>query len=252
MYIQKLAWAGLLVGHEETTILIDPLGYMPEMFEGFMGEPHERLTDFDTLPNVNAVFCTHDHGDHFDPVSIGRRYGSHLPVYLPEPTVLRTMQKGDLFNIIGAKVGDSFQIGSLKITAVQSVDGFATPQVAWVIEGGGQRIFHGGDTLWHGYWWEINRHFHEFDAVLLPVNGAVVDVPMLPRQSEMEACLNPEQAVEAAYLLGAKQLIPMHHGAFHYPGHYEETPNVLSRLHDRAAQRGVELTVLAAGGELEL
>ncbi len=43
----------------------------------------------------------------------------------------------------------------------------------------GQRVFHGGDTMFHGCWWLIARRFSPFDAVFLPANGAVVDAPHL-------------------------------------------------------------------------
>ncbi|MGW5647299.1 MBL fold metallo-hydrolase [Saccharopolyspora sp. NPDC003752] len=71
----------------------------------------------------------------------------------------------------------------------------------WVVEAGGQRVFHGGDTRFHGYWWLIARRFSPLDAVFLPANGAVVDAP------------HPRQAAAAAEILDARYAVPMHYEA---------------------------------------
>ncbi|MEV8425690.1 MBL fold metallo-hydrolase [Streptomyces niveus] len=42
-------------------------------------------------------------------------------------------------------------IGPFRITAVPAVDGLGNPQLNWVVEADGQRVFHGGDTMFHGY-----------------------------------------------------------------------------------------------------
>ncbi len=41
----------------------------------------------------------------------------------------------------------------------------------------GKRILHGGDTLWHGYWWRTAEEHWPVDIALLPINVVLVPVP---------------------------------------------------------------------------
>lgn len=93
-------------------------------------------------------------------------------------------------------------LGDFTATAVPASDGYGDPQASWVVSAGGRRIFHGGDTLWHGHWWRIGRQFGPFDAAFLPVNG--VHFGWRKPVSGQPGVLTPEQAVAAAaIILGA-------------------------------------------------
>lgn len=59
-------------------------------------------------------------------------------------------------------------LGDFTATPVPASDGYGDTQVSWVVSAGGRRIFHGGDTQWHGNWWRIGRQFGPFDAAFLP------------------------------------------------------------------------------------
>ncbi|MGW3467636.1 MBL fold metallo-hydrolase [Saccharopolyspora sp. NPDC000995] len=82
-----------------------------------------------------------------------------------------------------------------------------------MVQADGQRVFHGGDTMFHGYWWLIARRFSPFDAVFLPANGAVVDAPHLQPPSPLPAAMDPRQAAAAAEILDARYAVPMHYEA---------------------------------------
>jgi len=136
-------------------------------------------------------------------------------------------------------LGDSFTA-----TAVPAVDGYGDPQVSWVVSGGGRRIIHCGDTLWHGSWWHIGRQLGPFDAAFLPINGArfgwrkpVSDVP---------AVMTPEQAVAAAVVLGARLLVPIHYGLVGAEG-YQEVTQPEAALLKAARQRGMAVEVVRPG-----
>ena len=58
-----------------------------------------------------------------------------------------------ILDVRGMSVWDRISLPPFVITAVQSVDALGDLQVNCAIEAGGQRIFHGGNTLFHGYWW---------------------------------------------------------------------------------------------------
>lgn len=94
-------------------------------------------------------------------------------------------------------------MGPFRVTAVPAIDGLGDPQLNWVVQADEQRAFHGGDTMFHGYWWLIARRFSPFDAVFLPANGAVVDAPHLQPPSPLPAAMTPRQEAVAAQLLDA-------------------------------------------------
>ncbi|WP_127495941.1 MBL fold metallo-hydrolase [Paenibacillus glycanilyticus] len=237
MFLQKLPWAGIRVLSGETSIAIDPMYHFPAKF----GSSHEELFPLDEFGHADAVFVTHHHEDHFDPKAIAAYYGASIPVYVPQESV-RHMTDTPLTNIQGVSLGQQIEVGELTITAGFSVDGFGDPQVSWIVEGGGKKLIHSGDTLWHGYWWKLSKAYGPFDAACLPVNGAVVEFPgMIP--SGQPITLTPEQAVAAAVVLQAHVLVPIHFRAVHHPPVYRETPEIAERL-QQSAQDRIKLAIL--------
>jgi L-ascorbate metabolism protein UlaG (beta-lactamase superfamily) len=126
---------------------------------------------------------------------------------------------------------ERIELPPFTITAVPAVDGLGDPQLNWVIEADGQRVFHGGDTIFHGYWWLIAKRAGPVDLAVLPINGAVVDVPHLQPPSPLPAVMTPEQAAHAAAILGAKAVLPIHFGV-HQPPVYVEIADAVERLVD--------------------
>lgn len=245
MNIQKLTWAGVCMECGSSSIAIDPLFHFPGKF----GEPQEEMVPLDALGKVDAVFITHHHEDHFDPEAIKRFYGDDVPVYAPTASLAIMGDRG-LKRMSGVELGQTIEVGQLKVTAAQSVDGFGAPQVSWVVEGEGIKAIHCGDTLWHGYWWLLRKHYGPFDAVCLPVNGALISIPGL-KPSGLPAVLTPEQAVAAAALLDASYLIPIHYRTINNPPIYIQTPDLIERLVSSAKGK-VELSLLKPGESLML
>ncbi|WP_367756088.1 hypothetical protein [Ammoniphilus sp. 3BR4] len=64
--------------------------------------------------------------------------------------------------------------------------------------------------------------------------------------------MTPEEAVEAAKILGVQKLIPIHYGTFNNPPNYIETPNLMERLQCRAQEQKVDLEILIPGEPLNL
>jgi L-ascorbate metabolism protein UlaG (beta-lactamase superfamily) len=129
---------------------------------------------------------------------------------------------------------------------VPASDGLGDKQVSWVVLFNGQRYLHCGDTIWHGKWRSYGSVYGPFDVVFMSVNGAMqADEPA----SEIPLSLNPKEAVDAAILLGAKQLVPTHYG-FHVPGSYEEVKEPLKQLKTLAESRQVVVNWLKPGERL--
>lgn len=114
-----------------------------------------------------------------------------------------------------------------------------------MIQGGGRRIIHCGDTLWHGHWWRIRRKHGPFDAAFLCINGAVMTYPGL-EPSGIPADMTAPQAAAAGKLLGAGFVCPIHYGTFNAP-EYSETPNVEQTFLAAASERGVAVQIVPPG-----
>lgn len=255
MQIKKLNWAGVLIQSEQTVIMIDPLGRTPinqdKPFAARLGAAHEKFLDFTQLPTPTAIAITHIHPDHFDPVSIMEAFGEDIPLLIPIES-LDIVKNTGLKNVIGVSLGEKYSFGEFNITATYSEDGYGTPQVSWIVEGNGKKIIHSGDTLWHGKWWKIAREFGRINVACFPINGAVLEISGLPEQSIHHACMTPEEAVEAARILGVERLIPIHFETFHNSPFYIETPDAVQRLIQTAQGRGVDVSILLPDQDLKL
>jgi L-ascorbate metabolism protein UlaG (beta-lactamase superfamily) len=134
-----------------------------------------------------------------------------------------------LTNVTGLAQGEAFHFDGFEVIAERSVDGLGDDQAAWIIKAQDHTLIHCGDTLWHGYWWDIAKKYGPIDAAFLPVNGAIVhEEGMTP--SNQPICMEPEQALTAAKLLNCKLFVPIHYGTFCNPPIYNETRTPLLRL----------------------
>ena len=249
MHIQRLKWAGLRLEAAGRVILLDAV----ENFAAFAGGAAVGQVDqggtlvSGATTQADYILLTHLHPDHYDPQLI-RACLRPEGLVLCLDAVADALRADGLDRVVGLALGQEFQQGELKMTAVYAMDGFGDPQCSWVVADGAHRILHGGDTLWHNQFWALGTRYPSFDAVFLPINGAVAHLPHLAF-SPVPATLTPLQAVSAAQLLHARQLVPIHYGLY-VPGHYEEYPDALAETQRLAAELGVPLRVLANGQEL--
>jgi L-ascorbate metabolism protein UlaG (beta-lactamase superfamily) len=236
---QRLAWAGVRLELDSASLWIDPL-LNADVWGAALRDP---LVPVRSDSAARYVLVTHRHPDHFDPAAIQAALGD-------DGTLVCTLENAPLAAMRGfrprvAQLHEPVLLADdFTATAVPAVDGYGDPQVSWIVTGGGRRIIHCGDTLWHGAWWHIGRQYGPFDAAFLPINGArfawrkpVSDVP---------AVLTPEQAVAAAVVLGARLLVPIHYGVSGAEG-YAEQPDVEPRLATEAARRGVAIQIVRPG-----
>lgn len=143
------------------------------------------------------------------------------------------------------------RIGPFEVTAVPAADGFGDPQISWVVAAEGRRVFHGGDTLFHGWWWRTRMRCGPIDVAFLPVNGALVDLPHRQPPSPLPIVMDPAQAASAAVILGARAAVPIHYGAFHSPPAYAQVDDPAGAFVAAAEADGVEAVVLDPGEGFE-
>ncbi|GAA5068976.1 MBL fold metallo-hydrolase [Lysobacter panacisoli] len=230
--VQRLAWAGIRLQLPEATLFLDPL-VNPDAWGPAL---KDTLVPVDDAVGDTYVLVTHAHPDHFDAKAAADALGKGGALIFPSGTNPLPIPPG-----ARARAAASWEpqlLGDFTATAVPASDGYGDPQVSWVVTAGGRRIFHGGDTLWHGHWWRIGRQFGPFDAAFLPVNGARFG--WRKPVSGQPGVLTPEQAVAAANILGARRLVPIHYGVSGM-AEYVEVEDPIGRL--RAAARGTSVQV---------
>ncbi len=237
--VERLTWAGVKLVLEDTTVFIDAVG--TDLWDG---NAPEGLAPVTTDTRRNYALITHAHNDHFDAAALKALLGERGYVICHESIAAYVASRG--LRVIPAKTFHPVERGGFLFTAVPANDGFGSEQVSWVVSAGGKRMFHGGDTLWHGQFETIGAQLGPIDIAFLPINGAKVTRDPMP---ETPAVLTPVQAVDAALLLGAKLLVPIHFG-WRDPGQYEEVDRPLETLKAVAERRGQAVKHLSPGAVL--
>jgi L-ascorbate metabolism protein UlaG (beta-lactamase superfamily) len=261
MKIRWLGWAGFEIEAEGERLVVDPLHDARAVF-AWMGE---RAADMSapsiTAPQPGALagLLTHLHRDHADAAALVGALAPGSQVYEPvdygggdleQAAVAQADHELAAVELTRHPVAawTSAAAGPFTVTALPAVDGTGDPQVSWLIEAGGQRVLHLGDTMWHGWWWRIAERYGAPDVVLAPINGARLTFPHRRPASPLAGAMEPEQAALAADILKAERLIPMHYGGYDLPGTYEPVPDAA----DRAQAASDRTLVVDVGDAVEI
>jgi L-ascorbate metabolism protein UlaG (beta-lactamase superfamily) len=209
------------------------------------------------LPPIDLVLLTHAHMDHLDLASLRQvvRATRRLAGRSPEVVVPRGVE--DLVESLGfSKVHrlewwEQVEAQGLKVTM--------TPCRHWgarmfrdvhrgyggyVLEGGGQSVYHSGDTAYFEGFREIGRRLKP-EVALLPIGAYFPD-------SYRSVHTSPEEAVRAFVEVGAEQMVPMHYGTFRLGREPMDEP--LKRLEAEAARLNIknQIKVLEEGETMHL
>ncbi|MEK0376939.1 MAG: MBL fold metallo-hydrolase [Nitrosopumilus sp.] len=130
--LEGYASAGFLLRTTNYAIAIDPSSLF--------------LDDVDSLDRLDAIFITHDHGDHFDPDStilMQAKTGSYV---IADPTsVSMLIDKIPEDKLIQIEANEQMTISGITVNAFAAEHPTETP-LLYVIEFDGYRIFHGSDS----------------------------------------------------------------------------------------------------------
>lgn len=222
-------------------LLVDPLEDVAPL-RSFLGAPGGPLMPV-TIEEHTWVLITHLHPDHCDVQLLTRvKPGQTL---CHDPVAVTLTAQG--LNVVPVELWQAQRIGPFRVTAVPSHDWRGDDQVAWIIEKDGFRLIHCGDTIWHGWWYEIARRHAPFYAAFLPINGVIVQLDGFT-PTDVPATLTPEQAVEAAAILRARTVCAIHHTLFQNPPRYVEQSDAITRFLSAGKRRRIN-TIAPADGE---
>jgi L-ascorbate metabolism protein UlaG (beta-lactamase superfamily) len=238
LQLRKLTWAGVLIETENRALFIDVIA--PDEKKG------EKEDILATTHSADALI-THGHTDHFDKATLQKLLGEHGRLVCLRAAADRADTRGLRVQPVDLWQPIFFPAGSDDLVAfpVPAVDGWGAPQVSWVIDGGGVRLFHGGDTQWHADLVDVGRAYGPFDVAFLPINGARQRDGRFIDQG-IPAVLTPSQAVAAAQLLRAKLIVPIHFGNPDPPD-YVEVPDPLGEFRREASKAKIPIRVLSTG-----
>ena len=266
MRLTWLGWAGVELEAGGATVVVDPLQDAAAVFaplgERAAGTPLPRIVP-PSAGGAVAGLLTHLHRDHADAKALTAALASGATVLEPlagggdaqeELALAQAEHELAAAGLDRRRVAawESVSTGPFTLTALPAADGVGDPQVAWLIEAGGVRALHLGDTMFHGYWWRMARRHGPFDVVLVPVNGAVVGFPHRRPASPLPVVLDPAQAALAASILGARQAIPIHAEGYEIDGVYRPVPAAIERFVAAAVERDVPTMILQPGETIEI
>ena len=240
LVVEKLTWAGVKLADADTTVFIDAIG--TDIWDG---NAPGGLVPVTSDTRRTYALITHAHNDHFDVATLKDVLGENGYVICHESIATYVASRG--FQVIPVATWEPVRRGGFIFTPVPASDGFGAGQVSWVVAYGGQKFFHGGDTLWHGQWDLIGSQYGPFDAAFLPINGARV---LREPSQETPAVLTPEQAVDAALQIKARQAVPIHYGGESPPA-YVEVPQPLETFLKVAERRELTVQALQPGERLQ-
>jgi L-ascorbate metabolism protein UlaG (beta-lactamase superfamily) len=191
MDIRFLGHAAFALENDGKTILVDPF---------LTGNPKAAASADDIA--ADAILLTHGHGDHIgDTVAIAKRTGAPVVAIVE---IARELE-GEGVEVFDPNIGGTveFDWGSVRLTPAWHTSttpkGTANVPAGLVIEIGGKRIYHLGDT-------------GLFSDLALPKRRGHLDVALMCIGGHYT--MDRFDAVVACELVGADQVIPCHYNTF--------------------------------------
>ena len=233
--------ATVLIQVATVSVLIDPVYCERASPVSFAGPRRARAPGvrFDDLPPISLVLLSHNHYDHCDLGTLQlleRRF--HPPVVTPRGNG-RLLRSAGIRQVEELDWWETARTAPLPITVTPaqhfSARGpFDRNRALWggfLIEAGGLRILHAGDSGYGPHFRQIAERLGPIDLALLPI-GAYE-----PRWFMKDIHMNPAEAVQAHLDLAARQSIAMHFGTFQLTPEGIDEP--VRGLADALRERGV-------------
>lgn len=217
-----LGQSGFLLQWQGKHLLLDP--YLSDSLThkyANTDKPHIRMTELVVAPKcldfVDVVTSSHNHTDHLDGETLQTlmRVNPKMELVIPEANREFVC---DRLNIVadwprGLDAGQNILVRGFRIHGVPAAhEEFSRdshgryPYLGYVIEFGGFRIYHSGDTLRYSGMEEWLRPF-SVDLALLPINGKAPE-------RRVAGNLWGGEAARLAHDIGARCVVPCHYDMF--------------------------------------
>jgi L-ascorbate metabolism protein UlaG (beta-lactamase superfamily) len=213
-----LGQAGFLIEIAGRRIVIDP--YLSNSLgEKYAGTrfPHERMfpppIEPGALQDIDWLLCTHAHSDHMDPGTIGPLIDANpqMQVLAPEAARQVALDRGvPGGRLHGVDAGQIIDIGGITVSAIPAAheafkfdDAGRHAFLGLLLEGGGIRVYHSGDTIPYPGLVE-SLEGRGVNLALLPVNGRDAERAAngVPGNLTLEEALALSETIGADVMLG--------------------------------------------------
>ena len=181
---------------------------------------------FDQLPPIHLVLVSHNHYDHLDLDTLMRLEAAHAPRFITPLGNKPFLEQHGLRTVHELDWWQSLDVANTTVTV--------TPAQHWSSRGPGNRnrslwcgfivrmgtanVLFAGDTGYSKHFKEIRARHGAVDLALLPIGAYEPRWFMAPQH------MNPEDAVAALQLLGARYALGYHWGTFRLTSEGIEQP----------------------------
>jgi L-ascorbate metabolism protein UlaG (beta-lactamase superfamily) len=193
MDIRFLGHAAFELSEGETRVLIDPF---------LTGNPKAAVSAGEVEPT--HIFLTHGHADHIgDTVDIAKRTGAQV-VAITE--LAGELQEDGVENVSDPNMGGTVDFGTVSVRVVPAWHTSTTPKgtvntpAGLVVKIGDKTVYHLGDTALFSDLQLVKAREGRIDVALMCIGGHYT--------------MDRIDAVAAAQLVGANQVIPCHYNTF--------------------------------------
>jgi len=204
--------ASFLIQLGGLNILTDPVfGEMSRFAPRMMPFP----IDPSTLPPIQIILLSHNHGDHCCLNSL-KQFVKDQPTILCPLNDSRLLKPLGFKNIIEKNWWEHEIVNNVNLTFLPAshwsgrgpFDINKSLWGSWMIDFEGFQIYFAGDTADGEHFVQIGEQFQTIEVALLPVG------PNEPASMMEISHVNTQQALQAFIALQAQQMVPMHWGTF--------------------------------------
>jgi L-ascorbate metabolism protein UlaG (beta-lactamase superfamily) len=198
--ITRLGHSSVLLDFGGTRILTDPLFVETWMYH--RGEPLGIAAD--DLPTLSGVLISHNHYDHNDMAGFSAYRDRAVPIAMPFGAS-GPARKNEFTAPHELDPWESIQLGEVTVTACPGLH-HQVPELTYVLEGKGLRVFFGGDSLLIPELRSLRERFGPFDLALLPCNGLIIRI-----KGHKQVVMNAQEAAELSASLRPRFAVPIHY-----------------------------------------